>query len=184
MKVLLHACCAPCAVVSMKSLMKEHDLVVFYYNPCIIGKYEYAKRKAELVRVLLTYGFDFIEGPYNENERESFFINSYDLENEEEGGARCAKCFHQRLELTAKTAKERAFDAFATSLAMSPYKNRDLIEKIGKSVAKKYNIEFITDGILEKYGNDTAAYKESIRLSEKLNLYRQRFCGCVFSMRV
>ena len=183
MKILMHACCMPCAILPLKIHIENgNDPTIFYYNPCIIEK-ENIKRKKEVIRIAKIFKFKFTEKKNIKADREIFFENSKKLKYEKEGCKRCERCFKQRLDITAKTAKEKNFDAFSTSLAISPYKNRKLIEKIAADISEKYKIKFLTDGVVEKFKDENIGYKKSVELSKEFNIYRQKFCGCEFSIQ-
>ena len=139
-KLLLHACCAPCSSAVLERLGNFFDITVFYYNPNITEKNEYAKRVEELKKFInnfsVKYPIKLIEGNYDV---ESFFEISKGLEKEKERGARCFKCYELRLEETAKIAEELEFDYFATTLTLSPYKNVSWLNEIGENLDKKYS---------------------------------------------
>ena len=176
-KLLLHSCCGPCSTAVIEKLLQDgnYDITVFYFNPNITEAEEYEHRKAEQKRVIaeLYPGIKFIEGNYNPRE---YYEVIHGYENEPEGGFRCSLCFTLRLEETARYAKEHGYDAFDTTLSVSPYKSYDTIYAIAKQLAFKYGIEYIAGNYKKKDG-----YKRSIELSKQLNLYRQHFCGCEFS---
>lgn len=176
-RLLLHTCCAPCSSSVIKKLAEYFEITVFYYNPNIDTTEEYQKRKEEQIRFLKEIegkcSVSFLDCDY---EKEEFEKISKGLEKEKEGGARCPKCFQLRLEKTAKTAKEQGFDYFGTSLTVSPYKNAEILNKIGESLSNKYQISFLYSDFKKKNG-----YKESIELSKKYQLYRQDYCGCIYS---
>lgn len=170
-KLLLHCCCAPCSSACLERLAPHFKITVFFYNPNIEGG-EYEKRKAELLRFIAETGYaDFIDC---DHEQERYIKAVRGLENEKEGGARCEKCFKLRLEKTARTADERGYDYFTTTLTISPLKNAKLINELGKSCEQKAKWLFSD---FKKRGG----YQRSIQLSKKYNLYRQNFCGCTFS---
>lgn len=176
-RLLLHTCCAPCSSSVIKKLAEYFEITVFYYNPNIDTTEEYQKRKEEQIRFLKEIegkcSVSFYDCDY---EKEEFEKISKGLEKEKEGGGRCPKCFQLRLEKTAKTAKEQGFDYFGTSLTVSPYKNAEILNKIGESLSNKYQISFLYSDFKKKNG-----YKESIELSKKYQLYRQDYCGCIYS---
>lgn len=175
--LLLHSCCAPCSSYVIEYLSKYFKITVFYYNPNISPENEYRYRANEQKRLIesmpLENPVEFLEGEYNPND---FFKASKGLENVPEGGARCAKCFNLRLSKTAETAKQGNYNYFTTTLTISPLKNAQLINNIGKELAKKYDISYLLSDFKKKNG-----YKRSIVLSKEYNLYRQNYCGCVFS---
>lgn len=177
--LLLHACCAPCSSACLEYLNGNFDMTVFYYNPNISPEAEFQKRLSEEKRLLsempLSKEIRVIEGEYNYGD---FLEAVKGLENVPEGGERCFKCYRLRLEKTAALAKERDFDYFCTTLSISPLKNSQKINEIGEAVAEKYGIKWLPSDFKKKEG-----YKRSIELSRQYGLYRQNFCGCVFSKK-
>lgn len=175
--LLLHSCCAPCSSYVIEYLSKYFKITVFYYNPNISPDEEYRYRANEQKRLIESMPLEnevkFLESEYNPDE---FFNASKGLENEPEGGARCAKCFNLRLSKTAQVAKQGNFDYFTTTLTISPLKNAQLINNIGSALSEKYGIPYLLSDFKKKNG-----YKRSIVLSKEYNLYRQNYCGCVFS---
>jgi hypothetical protein len=157
-------------------LKNDYDVTVFYYNPNIDCVEEYEHRLSEQKRYCEIVGIKVIEEGYNQNE---FLDKVKGLENEKEGGARCPVCFHLRLKRTAEKCKELGFDAFGTTLTVSPHKNSTQINEIGKAVEKEVGVEFLEGNYKKQDG-----YKKSIELSKKYNLYRQNYCGCIFSKRI
>ncbi|MBT7902915.1 epoxyqueuosine reductase QueH [Candidatus Woesearchaeota archaeon] len=172
-KLLLHICCAPCSTTVIEQLKKEFELTLFFYNPNIHPQFEKDKRLEECEKLSKHHKIQLIVGDYD---YKNWFNFIKGLEQELEGGKRCEKCFEFRLNLAAKTAKELSFDSFTTSLTVSPHKNSKTIHKIGKNSSKKYEIDFFEGDFKKNEG-----YKKSIELSKELNLYRQKFCGCIFS---
>lgn len=176
-KLLLHACCAPCSSYCLEYLSEFFEIVIFYYNPNISLKEEYEYRLAEEKRLISLMKFKnpvkIVDGEYNTSD---YFNAVKGLENEPEGGKRCEKCFALRLERSAKAAANLGCDYFATTLTISPLKNSMLINKIGDSIGKKYGVKWLFSDFKKREG-----YKRSIVLSKKYNLYRQNYCGCVFS---
>lgn len=175
--LLIHSCCAPCSSHVLSLLSDYFKITVLYYNPNIEPIEEYEKRKAEQIRFINEFKgknkIDFMDIDYD---NESFRNCVVGLEREREGGARCNKCFYLRLDKTATLAKNNNYDFFGTTLTVSPYKNHLLINKIGEELSKKYNIQFLYSDFKKQNG-----YKNSIELSKKYNLYRQHYCGCLFS---
>lgn len=174
-KLLLHSCCAPCSSYVLEYLTNFFDITVFYYNPNISPEKEYRHRVEEQKRLISEMCPDvkFIEGNY---EPKKFYEMSKGLENEPERGARCLKCYRMRLEKTAEIAKNNGFDFFTTTLSISPQKDSSVLNKIGKDLSEKYNIPYLFSDFKKRNG-----YKRSIELSAEYNLYRQNFCGCIFS---
>lgn len=177
--LLLHACCAPCSSACLEYLNENFDITVFYYNPNISPKSEFEKRLGEEKRLVsempLCKNVNVIEGEYNYND---FLEAIKGLEGAPEGGERCFKCYRLRLEKTAELAKEQGFDYFCTTLSISPLKNSQRINEIGAEIAEKYGVKWLPSDFKKKEG-----YKRSIELSKQYGLYRQNFCGCVFSKK-
>lgn len=171
--MLLHSCCGPCSTAVIEVLKNDYDLTIFYYNPNIDTEEEYQHRLNEQKRYCQEVGVQVIEEGYD---GERFLQAVRGLEKEREGGARCPVCFKLRLDRTAQMAKEGGFDCFGTTLTVSPHKNAEIINAIGMEVGKEREIEFIEGNYKKKDG-----YKKSIELSKKYNLYRQNYCGCIFS---
>lgn len=176
--LLLQCCCAPCSSAVLERLAKHFDLKIYFYNPNIYPEREYEKRFGEFEKVLLKPEFagkiEVIPSKYLPAEFENAVKG---LENEKEGGARCEKCFRLRLFETAKKAKELGAGYFCTTLTVSPHKNSELLNKIGAEAEKEYGVRFLRSDFKKKEG-----YKRSIELSNELNLYRQNYCGCKYSI--
>lgn len=172
--LLLHACCAPCSSSCLERLKDFFDITVFFYNPNIEDE-EYLKRKRELIRFIGETGWAKIRDC--EHDVSAFYEISKGLEDCKEGGERCEKCFNLRLERTAKEAKEGGFDYFATTLTLSPLKNAKLINQIGERLGKAYGVKWLYNDFKKSDG-----YLRSLTLSKEHNLYRQSYCGCVYSM--
>ena len=177
--LLLHACCAPCSSAVLERLGNIFKITILYYNPNITDKEEYDKRLEEIHKFIekfeTKYKIDIIDGRYDKNE---FFEMAQGLENEPEKGKRCYKCYNLRLEETARIAKEKNFDYFTTTLSLSPYKNSNWINEIGENLKDKYQVEYLYSDFKKKNG-----YKRSIELSKEYNLYRQNYCGCIYSKK-
>lgn len=175
--MLLHSCCGPCSTACIDYLSECFDVTVLFYNPNIAPEEEYDLRASEQAR----YVRDFTDGVKCEicaYDPWVFYDKVKGLENCEEGGARCEKCFELRLDHCARLAKERGFDWFCTTLTVSPHKNAELINAIGEEVAKKYGVKFFPSDFKKKDG-----YLKSVRLAKEAGLYRQNYCGCAFSRR-
>lgn len=173
-RLLLHSCCAPCSSHCLSELSPQIGVTVLYYNPNLDCAEEYEKRKREQLRFLRETGLaDFLDCDYAPEE---YLFSVRGLEEEKEGGARCAVCFRLRLERTAREAKARGFDYFATTLTVSPLKNAKLINTIGFAVAEEVGVRYLPSDFKKRGG-----YLHSVRLSEKYGLYRQDYCGCAFS---
>ena len=170
--LLLHCCCAPCSSACLERLKDYFKITVLFYTPNIEDG-EYERRKNELIRFVSETGWaDFIDCGHDANE---FYSAVKGLENENEGGARCAKCFELRLAKTASVAKERGYDYFTTTLTISPLKNASAINEIGERLGGD---KWLYSDFKKKNG-----FLRSTELSAKHNLYRQDYCGCVFSKR-
>ena len=179
-RLFLQSCCAPCSSYVLEYLKQYFQITVFYYNPNITEEAEYRKRVKEQQRLIETYnkeksGYEisYIEGDY---ETADFYKVAKGLEDCREGGARCKECFYLRLSQTAKRAKDENYDYFATTLTISPMKNADLINQIGVDIAQEIGIKWLPSDFKKKDG-----YKRSIQLSTEYDLYRQDYCGCVYS---
>lgn len=176
-KLFLHSCCAPCSSYTLEYLSNYFDITVYYFNPNISPKAEFDKRYAEQKRLIEAlpskHTIKLVCGEYDYND---FLKIAKGYENVPEGGERCFRCYRMRLESTAKLAKEQGFDYFCTTLSISPLKNSQKINEIGYEVAEKYGIKWLPSDFKKKEG-----YKRSIELGREYQLYRQNFCGCVFS---
>ena len=175
--LLLHSCCAPCSSYCLEYLSQYFKITVFYYNPNIYPEEEYTKRVAEqqhfIERLPAKYPISFVEGTYD---KESFYEMARGLEDVKEGGERCFRCYRLRLEKTAELAKKNNFDYFCTTLSISPLKNSQKINEIGFELEKELDVKWLPSDFKKKEG-----YKRSIELSHEYNLYRQNYCGCVYS---
>lgn len=178
-RLLLHSCCAPCSSYVLEYLTEYFDITVYYYNPNISPMGEYEKRIAEQKRLISEMKFknsvSFIEGTYNHDE---FISLTRGLENLPEGGERCSLCYEMRLEAAAQKAAEINADYFTTTLSVSPYKNTAKLNTIGLKLAMEYGIPYLVSDFKKNNG-----YKRSIELSTEYGLYRQNFCGCIFSKK-
>lgn len=180
-KLLLHSCCAPCSSYCLIFLKDYFDITCFFYNPNITDQGEYSKRYDELRRLSCVlnkeYGTDIkvVDGGF---EDARFFEEVKGLELLPEGGERCAKCFDMRLDKATEYAAANGFDYVTTSLTISPLKNAQLINSIGFDKAELNGAVWLPSDFKKNGG-----YQESIRLSAKYDLYRQNYCGCVYSLR-
>ena len=175
-RVLLQACCAPCASHCLSELAGKTRVTVYFYNPNLSDREEYEKRRAELLRLIGETGWaDALDCAYAP---EDFAAIAAGYEDAPEGGARCARCFRLRLEHTAAAAKENGYDLFGTTLTLSPLKNADLINRIGFEAGERYGVEYLPSDFKKRGG-----YQHSLDLSREHCLYRQNYCGCVFSKR-
>ncbi|MCQ4022684.1 MULTISPECIES: epoxyqueuosine reductase QueH [unclassified Ruminococcus] len=176
-KLLLHSCCAPCSSYVIEYLSDYFEITVFYYNPNLYPNEEYETRSSEQKRFISEFKskhpLSYIDVPFVPDE---FYSHIKGLEKEKEGGKRCEKCFELRLGKTASLAKDKGFDYFATTLTISPLKNASLINNIGFELEAKCKVKYLASDFKKKNG-----FKRSTELSRQYNLYRQDYCGCVFS---
>ena len=172
-KLLLHSCCAPCSSAVIERLKDCFDLTVYYYNPNLDSKKEFDLRADEQKRLCAVLGVKCVIDAFIPEE---FLLQVKGLEDAPEGGQRCGKCFFIRLKKTAEKAKEGAYDYFTTTLTISPLKNADRLNAIGNAVAQELGVEFLPSDFKKKNG-----YYRSVELSKEYNLYRQNYCGCIFS---
>jgi len=168
-KLLLHVCCAPCSTHAIEVLKKDYSVTLFFSNSNIFPKGEYEKRLDNAMKIAKAYGVELLDDDYN-HEAWLKFISG--LENEPEKGKRCLKCFEFNLKRTEEAANLYGFDLFTTTLTISPHKDSKKIFEVGKKISDKF---------LEIDFND--GFNHSIELSKKLDLYRQNYCGCEFSIR-
>ena len=171
--LLLHCCCAPCSSACLERLKDYFDITVLYYNPNIEDE-EYFKRKAELSRLIKETGW--AKEIDCDRDKEKYYSAVRGLEKEPEGGKRCEVCFQLRLEKTVEIAEKLGFDYFATTLTISPLKDAKLINGIGERLADGKRTKWLYSDFKKRDG-----YLQSIRLSEKYSLYRQDYCGCIYS---
>ncbi|MBW2992689.1 epoxyqueuosine reductase QueH [Candidatus Woesearchaeota archaeon] len=172
-KLLLHVCCAPCLLGCINPL-QQYDITLFFYNPNIHPSGEYLKRLFYVRKAAQRYNLPLVVGDYDFDE---FFKRTKGLEQEKENGARCEKCFDLRLRNVAKIAKEKRFDLFATTLTVSPFKNLGVIRQVGRRLENDFGVEF-----LAKDFNKEGGFKRSLDMCKELDVYRQNYCGCIFSL--
>ena len=176
-RLLLHVCCAPCSSYVMEYLSAHFDITVHYYNPNIAPESEYRFRAAELQRLIREQpharAVSYTEGAYDPDR---FYAQSRGLEKEPEGGERCFRCYRLRLEETARLAQAEHFDYFTTTLSISPYKNAEKLNEIGAELAAQYGVPYLASDFKKRNG-----YRRSCELSAEYGLYRQDYCGCVYS---
>ena len=182
-RLLLHSCCAPCSSYVLEYLRKYFRITVFYFNPNISMEEEYRKRVAEQKRLIAAYNgaisenqgyyIEIIEGDY---EPKCFYEVARGLEQCPEGGERCFACYELRLRETAIRAKTGVYDYFTTTLTISPLKNAEKLNEIGERLAEEYGVRWLPSDFKKKGG-----YQRSVELSKEYNLYRQDYCGCVYS---
>ena len=172
-KILLHCCCAPCTTSAWDQLKADWDITLFWFNPNIYPQLEHNKRLDEMIKFAKKVNLPLV---ISDNTID-FYEETAGLENELEGGKRCVRCFEIRLQTTAEFAKKNGFDFYATTLTVSPYKNADLINSIGKENEKE-NVNYLETNFKKNGG-----YQKSIELCKEYNIYRQKYCGCKFSRR-
>lgn len=172
-KILLHSCCAPCSTTVIETLKDYFDITIIYYNPNIEPFEEYEKRKEEQIKIIKKYNLKYLDCDYN---NDLFHKMSLGLELEPEKGIRCHKCYRLRLEYVANRANKEKFEYFGTTLTVSPYKLSNVINEIGIELENIYKVKFLVSDFKKHDG-----YKKSIELSKKYNLYRQNYCGCIYS---
>lgn len=176
-RLLLHACCAPCLSGVLEYAARFFDTSLVYYNPNIAPREEYEKRLEEVKRLISEMP---LENPVKllpcAYDNEAFEAAAQGLREAPEGGARCMACFRLRLSYTAKLAKEQGFDYFTTTLSISPLKNAQALGAIGEELGEKYGVAHLPSDFKKKDG-----YKRSIERSREYGLYRQNYCGCVYS---
>lgn len=173
--LLLHSCCAPCFTGCIERLTSAFDVTVFYYNPNVDTIKEFELRRDEQMRICNVFGVKFIDEGFNSQD---FFSLVKGYENLPEGGDRCSICFRLRLEKTVELAQKKAFEYFATTLTLSPLKNAEKINSIGIELQEKYGVMYLRSDFKKRGG-----YQRSIELSKAYGLYRQNYCGCVFSKK-
>lgn len=181
--LLLHSCCAPCSTYVLEYLSKYFEITVYYYNPNIYPPEEFEYRMEEQKRFVEEFlnnnpdvnPIHFIAGEY---ESDRFYEVSKGLENEPERGLRCTECFKLRLSETAKMAVDNGFDYFTTTLSISPHKDAELLNTLGEEIAKEYGIKYLYSDFKKKGG-----FLRSTEISKEYNMYRQDYCGCVFSYK-
>lgn len=177
--LLLHGCCAPCSSYVMEYMASHFRITMLFYNPNISEAAEYEKRKQELLRLIdsmpFLYPVSWMECEYDAKE---FYKAVPDRANDREGGESCFQCYRLRLEKTAKEASAGGYDYFTTTLSISPLKNAQKLNAIGRELAGQYQVPYLYSDFKKKNG-----YKRSIELSAEYGLYRQNYCGCIFSKR-
>ena len=173
--LLLHSCCGPCSSAVLERLNEHFQVTVLYYNPNIEPEEEYEKRLEEQERLLslLPGGVKLLPCDW-EHERFSAFAEN--MAREPEGGKRCLCCFALRLDYTAREAKKHGFEYFTTTLSVSPHKNAENLNRIGESTGQEHGVKYLTADFKKKNG-----YLRSLQLSKEFDLYRQDYCGCLYS---
>ena len=177
--LLLHSCCAPCSSYCLAVLSQYFKVTVYYYNPNIYPPEEYEMRAKEQQRFINEYPMSnevrFVEGPYD---TERFYNMAKGLEKVPEGGERCFKCYELRLRESAKYALDNGFDFFTTTLSISPLKNAQKLNEIGKQLEEEFGVKYLYSDFKKKEG-----YKKSTEISNEYGMYRQYYCGCVYSKK-
>ena len=176
-RLLLHSCCAPCSSYVLEYLSRYFEITVLYYNPNIYPESEYSRRIVEQQRLIdelpAKHAISFAAGPY---EKERFYEMARGLEHEKEGGERCMRCYELRLREAAELAVKGNYDYFTTTLSISPLKNAKKLNEIGVNIGGLYGVNYLVSDFKKKNG-----YKRSVELSKEHGLYRQDYCGCVYS---
>lgn len=178
-KLLLHSCCGPCSTYCLAVLSEYFSVTVYYYNPNIYPPEEYYMRVKEQERFINEFPvknkISFVEGSYD---TDKFYSIAKGLENLPEGGERCFRCYELRLRDSAKYAKDNGFDFFTTTLSISPLKNATKLNEIGGRLEKEFGIKYLYSDFKKKEG-----YKKSTEISKNYEMYRQYYCGCVYSKK-
>lgn len=174
-KLLLHSCCAPCSSFCIEKLKDNFDITVYYYNPNMDSLDEFNLRAEEQIKFCKISGVKCIVENFDSSE---FYSKIKGLEDEPERGKRCFVCYELRLNKTAEFAKINGFEYFTTTLTLSPLKNAEKLNEIGEKVASKVGVKFLNSDFKKNGG-----YLRSIELSKEYNLYRQNYCGCIYSKR-
>ena len=178
-KLLLHSCCAPCSSYCLELLSEYFEVTVFYYNPNIYPPEEYTMRVAEQDRFVAEFPakhkITFVEGTYD---TDKFYAMAKGMENLKEGGERCFACYELRLRESVEYAKANGFDFFTTTLSISPLKNAQKLNEIGAKLEEEYGIKYLYSDFKKQNG-----YKRSTEISNEYDMYRQYYCGCVYSKK-
>lgn len=174
-QILVHVCCAPDALYVVTLLQENYEIIGYFYNPNIHPLQEYTLRLKETEKVAYLLRFRLLVGEY---EDEKWFRLTDKFKHEPEKGTRCDICYALRLEKTAQKAVEEEINIFTTVMSLSPWKKADVLNRIGKMLARKYRINFLEANFKKKDG-----FKKSVEMSKQQGLYRQNFCGCIHSRR-
>lgn len=178
-KLLIHSCCAPCSSYCLELLSQYFEVTVFYYNPNIYPPEEYTMRVAEQDRFVKEFPaknkISFVEANYD---TDKFYAMAKGMEHVKEGGERCFACYELRLRETAEFAKANGFDFFTTTLSISPLKNAQKLNEIGSKLELEYDIKYLYSDFKKQNG-----YKRSTEISDEYEMYRQYYCGCVYSKK-
>ena len=178
-RLLLHACCAPCSSYVLEYLSRHFEITLFFYNPNISPQSEYDFRAKELLRLVDELGLsESVSVLYGNYDPHRFFEMAKGMEHLPEGGERCRKCYALRLSESARIAADGSFDFYTTTLSISPHKNAEWLNELGVEMGDRYGVSWLYSDFKKKNG-----YKRSCELSVQLGLYRQSYCGCVYSKR-
>ena len=169
MNILLHACCAPCAIIPAEDLAKEHSITLYWYNPNIHPVKEYLERRKAMDVLAESHGYALLD-------QKEYDSNKFLLRALEYPENRCRMCYLTRMTRCAELAGEKGFEAFSTSLLYSPYQDHELIKSICTEISVRSGVRFI-------YRDWRSHYREGVVLSRELKLYRQKYCGCLLSER-
>ena len=177
--MLLHCCCGPCSSSVLEYLTKHFELTLLWYNPNIYPEDEFERRYDAFMKLIADMGLEDRVDVIREDWRsEEYFARIKGFGDEDEGGERCARCFALRLEETARIAKEQGFDYFCTTITLSRHKNAVLINELGEQVARDFGVAWLPSDFKKKDGEN-----RSVELCEQYNVYRQLYCGCIFSLQ-
>lgn len=173
--MVLHTCCAPCSAYVLELLKEAFELTLYFYDPNIHPKEEYDLRRDEMRRYANDFSIPFFEGPYD---AEKWFDMTKGHKDSREGSERCFICYDMRMREAARYARDNGFEYFGTVLSISPHKNSNKINEIGALLSAEYGIKYLEADFKKRDG-----FKKSIDLSKEHGLYRQNYCGCVYSRR-
>jgi len=174
-KLLLHICCAPCSTHVVEVLKGKYDVIGYFYNPNIHPESEYKRREEEMQEYARKIGVKLICAEYDDDR---WFEAVRGMEDVPEGGERCFLCYRMRSEKAAQYAKEHGYQSFTTTLSISPHKNAEKINEIGLEIATRYELQWYAADFKKRGGFD-----RSIVMSKEAEMYRQSYCGCVFSQK-
>lgn len=177
-RLLLHSCCAPCSSYVLEYLSSYFEITIFYYNPNITEKEEYEKRIQEVKRLIREMGLVDVNVVEGEHDPKAFFAMAAKWPGEREGGRRCYDCYKMRLDRTAELAAQEGYDYFTTTLSISPHKNAQWLNELAFEAGDLYQVKALPADFKKRNG-----YKRSIELSAEYDLYRQDYCGCIFSKK-
>lgn len=174
-KLLLHTCCAPCSAYIIQLLKKDYEVTGYFYNPNVHPEAEYQKRLEEEQRYFNKIGLELIEGPYDERD---WFELTKGHEDDPEKGERCWICYRMRLEHVSRFGLEHGFELFTTTLSLSPHKDAEKINQIGREIAEEIGLRFLEADFKKNDG-----FRKSLKISRCEHFYRQNYCGCVYSQK-